>query len=89
MFRVDLTFKVRVAEAVSVTTALEDQVTSPEVLEEDAAEARKVTSRAVSSVCNVLAEMFELVAVANQIPVVPKKNPVASVEPLTTVNDSA
>jgi hypothetical protein len=81
--------KVRGAEAVSVTTAPVFQAIFPSVVEVVAADARSKTFLAVSSFCSEVAETFELEAVASQIPVVPKKNPLASVEPDTTFSVSA
>ena len=81
--------RVRVAAAVSVTIAPVFHAMFPEELEELAAEARKRTSLAVNSFCKVVAETFELDAVASQMPVVPKKAPLLSVEPETTERVSA
>ena len=89
MLRVAFIVNVLADDAVSETVAPVLQVTSPVEVALEEAEARSITSRVVSSFCRVVAEMLELVAVANQMPVVPKNEPVVSVEPLTTVKVSA
>ena len=76
---------VRGEEAVSVTTAPVFQAMFPNVLDESGADARSRTFLAVNSFCKVVAETFELDAVASQMPVVPKKDPFESEEPETTL----
>ena len=76
-------------DAVSVTTAPVFQAMFPKVFEDVGADARSRTFLAVNSFCKVVAETLELDAVASQMPVEPKKNPLESVEPETTLSVSA
>ena len=87
MLREDLSVRVRAAEAAGFTEAEFEIDNEPS--EADVLWARSVTSRSASWFAKVVEDTFEVDAVANHIPVLPKKVPEVSVEPETTVRVSA